>query len=134
MYIKVMATKRARAGDNQESAARRLRAARQEAGLSQEEVGKRLGLSRSGYAHLEDGSRLLTLDDLAHLSRILSRPVEYFLGLDTGLTGREERVVTLFRLAESAGYGDVVIGAVHALVAQLLHPPGEVGQAVRDKS
>lgn len=129
-----MATKTNSVGDRLALIPLRVREARKEAGLSQEELGARLGLARSGYGHYESGRQPFTIELLLHLSRILSRPVEYFLGLDTGLTGREERVLTLFRLAEGAGYGDVVIGALHAMVAQLLHPPGEVGQAVRDKA
>lgn len=118
---------------NERAIAERVRSARKAAGLSQEELASKLGLTDGGYGHYERGRQPFTLELLASLSRILGRPLEYFLGLDTGLTDREERVLTLFRLAESAGYGDVVIGAVHALVAQLLHPPGEVGQPVRDK-
>lgn len=97
VYIKLVATKRNRAGANQKTAVERIKAARRESGLSQEDVGRRLGLSRSGYGHLEDGSRLLTLDDLANLSRILGRPVEYFLGLDTGMTEDEGQLLAAYQ-------------------------------------
>lgn len=114
--------------------AERIKAARQDNNLSQADLGAKLGLSKVGYGEYERGNRAFDAELLFRLARILGRPVEHFLGLPTGLTGREERVVALFRLAEGAGYGDLVIGAVHAMVAQLLRPPGEVGQAVRDKT
>jgi transcriptional regulator with XRE-family HTH domain len=133
MYIKLVATKTSDESNKLEALTLRVIEARKEVGLSQEALGHRLGLERSGYGHYESGRQPFTIKMLFQLSRILGRPVEYFLGLDTGLTGREERVLMLFREAEKAGYGDVVIGAVHALVAQLLSSAGQVGQQVSDK-
>lgn len=112
----------------------RIRLAREAAGLSQTDMGKKLGLTKAGYGHYERGRQPFTVDMLFQLARILGRPVEHFLGLETGLTGREERVLALFRMAESAGYGDLVIGVVHASVAQLLTLPGQVSDPVSEKA
>jgi len=113
-----VATKRNRAGDIQEIATERLRTARRTAGLSQENVGKKLGLSRSGYGHLEDGSRLLTLDDLSNLSRILGRPIEYFLGQDTGLTEDEGQLLALYRAAEHDEVRALILRLIRSMVQE----------------
>jgi len=107
--------------------------ARERAGLNKVEFADRIGLSKQGYTPYELGKTAFTVQQLFKIASVLGRPVEYFLGLDTGLTGREERVLILFREAEKAGYGDVVIGAVHAMVAQLLTSAGQVGEQVSDK-
>ena len=88
-YTQPMTIKRARTGNSLDLALRRVREARKAAGLTQEEMGDKLGMSRGGYGLLETGSRTITLEDLFNLSRILGWPVEYFLGLDTGLTEDE---------------------------------------------
>lgn len=119
--------------DRTKAIAQRVKDARQAAGLSQEALGERIGLTKVGYGDYERGHRLFDTEQLFQLARILGRPVEYFLGLDTGLTGREERVLMLFRLAEERGLGDVAIGVIHAVVAQLLAAPGQVGEQVGDK-
>lgn len=113
--------------------ARRVKEARNALGLSQEDLGEKVGLSKVGYGEYERGNRLFDTEQLFRLARVLGRPVEYFLGLDMGLTGREERVLAIFRLAEEAGYGDLIIGLLHASVAQLLTRPGQVGEPVSDK-
>ena len=58
---------------------RRIAEAREQAGLSRDEVGKQLGLSERGYGHIEAGRSLITLDHLIQLPRILGKPVTYFL-------------------------------------------------------
>ena len=113
--------------------ARRVKEARNALGLSQEDLGEKVGLSKVGYGEYERGNRLFDTEQLFRLARVLGRPVEYFLGLDMGLTGREERVLTLFRLAEERGLGDVAIGVIHAVVAQLLTTSGQLGEQIGDK-
>jgi transcriptional regulator with XRE-family HTH domain len=109
--------------DAQEQAiTERVMRAREDLGMTKTEFAEKLGLSKQGYQPYEKYRAPFSISQLFQISRILERPVAYFLGLDTGLTGREERALMLFRLAEQAGYGDVVIGAIHAMVTQLLAP------------
>ena len=66
----------------------RVQAARKEAGLSQEDLGRRLGLSKGGYGQYERGLHPFTADQLFQLATILGRSVPSLLGLDNGLGAR----------------------------------------------
>jgi transcriptional regulator with XRE-family HTH domain len=81
--------------------ATRLRAARKAAGLTQDEVGRRLGLSRAGYGHLEDGSRSMTLDDLVVLAQIVGRTPAYLLGMESDLSPDEDQLLAAYRAINS---------------------------------
>jgi transcriptional regulator with XRE-family HTH domain len=100
--------------------AARVREARTNAGISQEELGRRLGLTRAGYGHYESGRQPFTVDHLFQLSRILNRSVEYFLGLDTGRSAEEDQVVTLYKRLAAAGLGGYVVSVLEAAVKGLI--------------
>lgn len=108
--------------------------ARQAAGLNKRELGERLSLADSSYSPYESHRIPFTVEMIGRLSRILGRPIEYFLGLDTGLTERESRMLAVFRLAEKGGLGDMVLGAAEAITAQLRTAPREIDQPVGDES
>ena len=76
---------------------RRARLAREEAGLSQADVSKLLGMERSGYGHYERGRLAWRIDILEQLSQILGKPLEYFLGIDTELSEDEAELVHMYR-------------------------------------
>jgi len=57
----------------------KLRIAREEKGMSQEELAGRLGLSKVGYGALERGKNLIGLQYLIMLTFILGKPVTFFL-------------------------------------------------------
>jgi transcriptional regulator with XRE-family HTH domain len=57
----------------------RLRAARLEAGLSQEEVAKRLGTSQSFVSRSETGERRLDVIELQAFAAIYRKPMSHFL-------------------------------------------------------
>jgi transcriptional regulator with XRE-family HTH domain len=61
---------------------RRLRALREQAGLSLEEVGSRAGMAASTVSRLESGARRLTLDHLPSLARALGVTVDALLAPD----------------------------------------------------
>lgn len=96
--------------------AQRVKAARNAAELSQEALGRKIGLTKVGYGEYERGHRLFDTEQLAQLSRVLARPVSYFLGLDTGLTEDEDRVLALYREARAAGMGPVAIAVLEGVV------------------
>ena len=89
--------------------ARRIRAAREAAGFSHEDMGRKLGLTKAGYGHYERGRQPFTLEMIFKLAGIFGQSVEYFLGLDTGLTADEDRILALYREARAAGRGAMAI-------------------------
>jgi len=57
----------------------KLKMAREERGLSQEELARMLGLSKVGYGALERGKNLVGLQYLVMLTFILKKPITFFL-------------------------------------------------------
>lgn len=62
-----------------EQLARRLRAARQDSGMSQNDVARRLGVSRSAIARLESGKRAASNLELEKLAYLYGCDVREFL-------------------------------------------------------
>jgi len=62
-----------------EHLAQRLRRARMEAGLSQVEVAKKLGLTQPLVSRIEAGQRKIDPIELAALCRLYQRSVRYFV-------------------------------------------------------
>lgn len=58
---------------------RKLQQAREDAGLSQEQLASRLGCAQSTLSNYEKGKRRLYLAQLEKIAEILNRPIEYFL-------------------------------------------------------
>lgn len=58
---------------------RKIQMAREEKGLSQEQLAKALGCSQSALSNYEKGKRRLYLSHMEKLSEILDKPLEYFL-------------------------------------------------------
>lgn len=75
----------------------RIRRVREDTGLSQEDVGRQLGMTSTGYGHYERGAREISLEQLARLSTVLGKPVEYLLALDTPLEEDEQELLHLYR-------------------------------------
>lgn len=65
-----------------ESIGRRIQEAREEAGLSQEELASRLGITQSALSNYELGKRRLHLSNLQKIAGALNRPLNCFLGLE----------------------------------------------------
>jgi transcriptional regulator with XRE-family HTH domain len=57
----------------------RLRQARREAGLTQAEVGRRLGLRQNVVSRMESGERRIDPVELARFAAIYDKPWEWFL-------------------------------------------------------
>jgi len=60
----------------------RLRQARQDAGMTQAEVGLRLGVRQSFVSKVESGERRLDPVELAQFAAVYGKPLEWFLCLD----------------------------------------------------
>lgn len=57
----------------------KLQQARENAGLSQEQLASRLGCAQSTLSNYEKGKRRLYLAQLENIAEMLNRPIEYFL-------------------------------------------------------
>jgi transcriptional regulator with XRE-family HTH domain len=93
----------------------RVQAARKQAGLSQEDVGRRLGLSQNGYGQYERGHHPFTVEQMFQLAIILGQSIEYFLGLDRGLAPDEDRLLELYRQTRTMGLNDLTMKLVQAV-------------------
>lgn len=74
--------------------ARRLKAAREACQLTQDEVGRHLGLSRSTVAQMEAGNRMVSSLELDHLAYLYGRDIREFLAESFQ---SEDVLVALFR-------------------------------------
>ncbi len=57
----------------------KLQKAREELGMSQKDLARRLGCSQASLSNYELGKRRLYLSDLHRISKILNKPITYFL-------------------------------------------------------
>lgn len=58
---------------------KRIKLARVEKGLSQEQLGQKIGYSAMGVSHIENGERKLKIEDLQKIAKELAIEVSYFL-------------------------------------------------------
>jgi Zn-dependent peptidase ImmA (M78 family)/transcriptional regulator with XRE-family HTH domain len=98
----------------QEELARRLREAREAAGLKQEDAARLLGVSRSSVAQIELGNRGVSGLELDHLAQLYGRDIRDFLASDFR---PEDSLVTLFRAESTAAGRDEVIKAIGDCIA-----------------
>lgn len=68
---------------------RKIQMAREEKGLTQEQLAKALGCSQSALSNYEKGKRRLYLSHMEKLSEILDKPLEYFL--ESPLTNKDPK-------------------------------------------
>ncbi len=62
-----------------EEIGRKLQKAREEAGLSQEELAKKLGCTQASLSNYELGKRRLYLADLQRIGQLLGKSITYFM-------------------------------------------------------
>lgn len=106
---------------NHEVAAR-IREARKAADLSQEDLGAKIGMSKVGFGHYERGTHLPSLWQMLELSRILGRPVTWFLGIVSKpdeLTDDEQQLLSMYRRTRQAGMETYALGVMDALTKSL---------------
>lgn len=58
---------------------RKLQMAREEAGLSQEQLASMMGCAQSTLSNYEKGKRRLYLNQLEKIAEILNKPIEFFI-------------------------------------------------------
>lgn len=79
--------------DTQQIIGKKIKNARQNMGLSQEELGKRVGYSAMGISHFECGIRKIKIEDLEKIARALDIGINFFIDssfrpINTGQTGK----------------------------------------------
>src|SRR5512136_472668 len=83
--------------------------ARQDVDLSRKNVAKALGIEEQSYGHYERGRFAFTIEQLLILSRVLRRPVTWFLGISSDLSNEEERLVHLWRMTSNKDIRHIVL-------------------------
>ncbi len=72
---------------NQFLIGKRIKSAREDANLTQEELGKKVGYSAMGISYFEKGLRKIKTDDLEKISKALNKPITHFLQPIMGYAG-----------------------------------------------
>ncbi|MCL6559071.1 MAG: helix-turn-helix domain-containing protein [Firmicutes bacterium] len=63
-----------------EEIGKRIKIAREERGLTQEQLGEKLGFTKTAINLYEKGKRRISIDDLKKISHVLGKPLSFFLG------------------------------------------------------
>lgn len=84
---------------------RRIRQARESAGLTQEDLGRRLEISGVAVGHYERGARSVGIAELERIADILGRPVTWFLRRRRPWSELVEDAYTRVRLDPSYPHG-----------------------------
>jgi transcriptional regulator with XRE-family HTH domain len=102
----------------------RIKMARKEAGLTQAELGEKIGRTQGIINKMETGDIGATLENLYKLSEALNHPVTFFLGLEVGdLDQDEAEVMDIYRSLPAGFPKQYGKRLLRSLVDQ---PPGPV--------
>lgn len=82
---------------------KRIKSAREEARLTQDDVADKLDIGRAQVANIETGRTLITVEHLLKLPQILHYPVGFFLGVQDELTTEEMQLLTTYRSLPQTG-------------------------------
>jgi Zn-dependent peptidase ImmA (M78 family)/transcriptional regulator with XRE-family HTH domain len=93
---------------------RRLRAARESCGLTQEDVARRLGISRPTVAQIELGNRAVTTIELDKLAYLFGRDIQEFLAEDFE---EEDALAVLFRAEPEIAHHEDVADRLRSCIA-----------------
>ena len=95
-----------------EELARRLKTARENAGLTQEEVAEKVGIPRTAVVQIEAGKRAVNSLELEKLARLFGRGIGEFVS-DSPFA--EDPVAALLRAAPHAAHGSRLAAELHKL-------------------
>lgn len=93
---------------------RRLRTARESCGLTQEDVARRLGVSRPTVAQIELGNRAVTTIELDKLAYLFGRDIQEFLAEDFE---EEDALAILFRAEPEIAHHEDVAESLRSCIA-----------------
>jgi transcriptional regulator with XRE-family HTH domain len=94
---------------------RRIREARERAGLSQEELGAALGKDQGAMSEYESGKRRLSAIDLPTLAQALSISLNYFFQDETSANAIDFLLLDEFRQLPSLEAKQAAIDIIHIL-------------------
>lgn len=97
----------------------KVRLAREEAGLSQEDVGNRLGCSGVTISSWETGKRRISLEDLHDVARLLGKPLAFFFPDGSLSLNVENQIGALLQRS----IGDFL--GTKQLPVYMIEPPGD---------
>jgi len=100
---------------NNKELGRRLRVAREACSMTQEDVARHLGVSRSTVAQMELGNRVVTGLELSRLAYLFGRDVRQFIAED--VAEEEDALVALFRLHPDISDQDEIVEALRMCMA-----------------
>ncbi len=93
---------------------RRLRTARESCGLTQEDVARRLGVSRPTVAQIELGNRAVTTIELDKLAYLFGRDIQEFLAEDFE---EEDALAVLFRAEPEIAHHEDIADRLRSCIA-----------------
>ncbi|MFC1976116.1 helix-turn-helix domain-containing protein [Chloroflexota bacterium] len=112
----------------------RLKFAREEKGLTQNDVAEILGVERASYAHVETGRNMLTIPNLFKLQEILDKPVTYFLDIGIGdLTADETELLELYRAIPPGDLKENVMNILRTTAQQARKPGRKEAWQIADE-
>ncbi len=106
----------------------KVRFVREKAGLTTEELARRLGVSQSYISHVENNRRLLGRDRIVALARTLDIPVEFFLREDIYCLDELKTSSALQARLSDSRYVNYLVALDKAVEARI--SPEELEQAI----
>lgn len=79
---------------SQQLIGRRIKSVREEAGLTQEELGKKIGYSAMGISYFEKGLRKIKTGDIEKIAQALNKSINFFLQPLTGYTSESSNDIS----------------------------------------
>ena len=108
---------------------KRLRQAREQAGLSQREAGEALGITSVAYGNFERGRSPISLEHLFRFSRVTGKPLSALLDLDSPLTEDEDQLLEHYRRSPTDMWKRLVLNTVGHLVEATSDLPADLESA-----
>jgi transcriptional regulator with XRE-family HTH domain len=101
----------------------RVRSAREESGITQEQLAKTVYKSRVNISNIERGEVAVAADDLSLIAHVLEKPITYFFPIGVrgatpqDLTTEEKELIHHFRQIQNAAMEKYAIKQVKALAS-----------------
>jgi transcriptional regulator with XRE-family HTH domain len=97
----------------------RIKEAREDANMTQGELGKKIGRTQAYFSKLESGGLVPSIIETLGIAQFTQKPIQFFLPIqdtdDESLSGKEWQLVAHFRQFDDDTVRDMAIGAVKAL-------------------
>ena len=93
----------------------RIRQARENCGLSQEELAAEIALDQRSVSQLESGKRRLIVTELPNLARALDVPIAYFFDEEVQTTNLDELLLNVFHQLPSEEWRQTAIEMITLL-------------------